>query len=254
MEYSIKELANIAGVSTRTLRYYDQIDLLKPLRKSEAGYRIYGSVQLDRLQLIMFYRELDFKLDDIQRIFDEPEFNLVRAMQEQYRLLERQQDRITSLLNTLETTIKSYQGDINMEDSEKFAAFKQNKIKENEEKYGAEIREEYGDETVNDSNKLWNNLSAEQYQIMNAVESDMVSKLIELDDSKLGPSSELGKQIYEDHKRWLEFSWKQYTPAMHRNLADMYLADSRFGDYYNSKAGREVVQLLHDVIYEYTNN
>ena len=72
MEYTIKRLASLSGVSTRTLRYYDEIGLLKPLRINSSNYRIYGKTEVDRLQQILFYKELDVSLDDIKKLSTHP--------------------------------------------------------------------------------------------------------------------------------------------------------------------------------------
>ena len=81
MEYTVKALADLAGVTPRTLRWYDRIGLLKPLRTTEAGYRLYGPAQLDRLQDILFYRELGLDLASIRTILDDPGFDRQAALQ-----------------------------------------------------------------------------------------------------------------------------------------------------------------------------
>ena len=81
MEYTVKALADLAGVTPRTLRWYDRIGLLKPLRTTEAGYRLYGPAQLDRLQDILFYRELGLDLASIRTILDDPAFDRPAALQ-----------------------------------------------------------------------------------------------------------------------------------------------------------------------------
>ena len=79
MEYSINKLTKISGVSTRTLRYYDEIGLLKPTRVASSGHRIYGQEQVNALQQILFYRELDFSLEDIKKLLSAPDFDIGRA-------------------------------------------------------------------------------------------------------------------------------------------------------------------------------
>ena len=90
MEYSIKKLSEIAGVSTRTFRYYDEIGLLKPARVSSSGYRIYGKKQVDILQQILFYKELGMSLDEIKEIIQNPNFDRINALKEhKIKLLEK---------------------------------------------------------------------------------------------------------------------------------------------------------------------
>lgn len=82
MEYTIKKLGEIAGVSTRTLRYYDQIGLLKPCRINSSGYRIYGEKEVNLLQRIMFYKAMDMKLEKIQEIIQNPNFDMEKSLRE----------------------------------------------------------------------------------------------------------------------------------------------------------------------------
>lgn len=80
IEYSIKELADLAGVTTRTLRYYDEIGLLKPKRINSSGYRVYGEKEVDLLQQILFYKSMDMKLEYIQKIISGPDFDIPIAL------------------------------------------------------------------------------------------------------------------------------------------------------------------------------
>jgi len=90
MEYTVQKLGSLAGISTRTLRYYDEIGILKPARINSSGYRIYGEAEIDRLQQILFYRELGLSLDRIKDIITSPSFNSAYALKEHYEnLLEK---------------------------------------------------------------------------------------------------------------------------------------------------------------------
>ena len=101
MEYTVKALADLAGVTPRTLRWYDRIGLLKPLRTTEAGYRLYGPAQLDRLQDILFYRELGLDLASIRTILDDPAFDRQAALQSHLAELEARRARRAALLLTV---------------------------------------------------------------------------------------------------------------------------------------------------------
>ena len=87
MEYTIKKLAEMAGISTRTLRYYDEIGLLKPCRVNSSGYRIYGVKEVDILQHILLYRSMDIKLDEIQNIISNPSFDICQSLIEHQKTL-----------------------------------------------------------------------------------------------------------------------------------------------------------------------
>lgn len=91
MEYTVQKLAKLAGVSTRTLRYYDEIDILKPARMNSSGYRIYGQTEVDRLQQILFYRELGVSLENIKMIMNTPGFDSTKALKDhREKLLEKE--------------------------------------------------------------------------------------------------------------------------------------------------------------------
>lgn len=141
MEYSIRELADLAGISTRTLRYYDEIDLLKPCKVNENGMRFYGKQEVDLLQQIMFYREHDVKLDVIQQIIHQPDFDVEEALKEHLSVLLKKKERILALIRTVELTLDDWKGAYHMSDQMKFEAFKESLVEKHEQKYGKEARE-----------------------------------------------------------------------------------------------------------------
>ncbi|MDF2840549.1 MAG: transcriptional regulator, MerR family protein, partial [Clostridia bacterium] len=144
MEYTVQKLGSLAGVSTRTLRYYDEIGILKPARINSSGYRIYGQNEVDKLQQILFYRELGVNLDSIKDIVTAPSFNGANALREHREKLLEKKEQLDLLIANVDKTIALTEGRIKMTDKEKFEGFKQKMIDDNEKKYGAEIREKYG--------------------------------------------------------------------------------------------------------------
>ncbi|GAE28715.1 transcriptional activator tipA [Halalkalibacter hemicellulosilyticusJCM 9152] len=122
MEYTVQKLAQLSGISGRTLRYYDQIGLLKPARVNSSGYRIYGRKEVDLLQHILFYRELDLHLDVIKQLIHQPDVDQTEALKHHYKQLMRKRDRLDQILKTMRKTINSYEGGFNMTDKEKFEA------------------------------------------------------------------------------------------------------------------------------------
>jgi DNA-binding transcriptional MerR regulator len=103
--YSVKEVAKLSGVSIRTLHVYDEMDLLKPLTRTESRYRLYGEKELLRLQQILFYKELEFSLHDIREILDSPDFDLVQALKFHKKALLARRERLHTLLATIDKTI-----------------------------------------------------------------------------------------------------------------------------------------------------
>ncbi|MCR1952044.1 MULTISPECIES: MerR family transcriptional regulator [unclassified Clostridium] len=250
MEYTIKKLAELAGVSTRTLRYYDEIGLLKPCRVNSSGYRIYAQKEVDLLQQILLYRSLDMKLEDIQEIITNPDFDICQSLIEHHQRLISRRNQLDQLILTVEKTLEYNKGEIEMSNKEKFEGFKKEKLQENESKYGKEIREKYGSEIVEESNKKFMNMTEENFKKMQSIENEMFEDLLEvLNTGDL--DSEKAKSVYEKHKAWLSFSWSSYSKEAHIGLAEMYVADERFAKYYNDRAGREVVTTLRDIIVKY---
>lgn len=252
MNYSIKEMAKLGGVSNRTLRYYDEIGLLQPKRNPETGYRVYGEKEVDLLQQILFYRAMDFKLEKIQEIMGKPDFDMAKALRSHHQQLLLKRNQLDQLILTVEKTIAYERGEIKMSNKEKFEGFKKEKLDENELKYGKEIREKYGDETIDASNKKYMNLSEEDYLEMQKTEEQMFSDLKQVMMTKNLDSDE-AKAVYENHKNWLNFTWPKYSKEAHRGLAQMYLADPRFGEYYNTRAGDTAVEILVKIIEKYAN-
>lgn len=252
MEYTIKKLAEIAGVSTRTLRYYDEIGLLKPCRINSSGYRIYGEKEVDILQQILLYRSIDIKLEDIYNIITNPDFDIYNSLIEHRKNLISKRNQLNELILTVEKTIEYKRGEGNMTNKEKFEGFKREHLKKNEERYGKEIRNRYGEKTVNDANKKFLNMSEEDFNEMSRTEDKLFNGLLEVYETQ-DMESEAAREVYENHKKWLSFTWPSYSKEAHVGLAEMYVSDDRFAKYYNDKAGKEVVNILRDIIVKYAN-
>lgn len=123
MAYTVKQLAELAGISIRTLRFYDKAGLLKPAFLGENGYRYYEQAQLLTLQQILFLRELDMSLKDIQRILATPDFNNINMLKSHKVGLEQKQARIEKLIDTLDKTIIALSGNGKIDDKEMYAGF-----------------------------------------------------------------------------------------------------------------------------------
>lgn len=233
MEYSIRELADLAGISTRTLRYYDEIGLLKPCKVKENGMRFYGQQEVTLLQQIMFYREQDIKLEVINQIIHQPDFDVEKALKEHLSVLLKKKERILALIKTVELTLEDQKGAYHMSDKLKFEAFKENLIEKNEKTYGNEAREKYGDASVDASNKRIMNMTKQDYERFKNLETEILHQLETAVKEGKAPDSQAGEKIMLLHKKWLSFTWKEYSANVHNGLAQIYLADERFLQYYN---------------------
>ena len=235
MKYSISQLSKLAGVSSRTLRYYEEIGLLLPREKGENGYRYYDLQQVDRLQQIMFYRSFDMELEEIKNILDADDFNPISALESHLEKLENQKTKINRLIDNVNKTILSLKGETTMSDKEKFAAFKQNIVNENEKKYGEEARRKYGDKAVDDTNKKILDMSQENWNSLEEL-NILLNKTLKEAVAGGNPASETAQKACALHKQWLGHYWNFYSKEAHLNLCLMYTQDERFKKYYEKIA------------------
>lgn len=251
MAYTISELAGLAGLSTRALRYYDAIGLLKPQALTEAGYRLYGEAEVDRLQQILLYREMGLPLESIQKLLDEAYFDRRQALENHLAHLQAEQKRLERLMNNVKRSLLAEEGKIRMMDQEKFQGFKERLAEENEARYGQEIKERYGEETIADSRQKFSALSQEAYAAMEDLAAQILTELKQAVRQKKDPEGEAGQRLAALHKHWLSYTWPSYTPEAHAALAQMYAADERFRTYYD-KEQTGCAQFLCTAIQKYT--
>ena len=249
MEYKVNELAKLSGVSSRTLRYYDQIGLLTPERLDTNGYRIYGKMQVERLQQILLYRELGISLEKMSLILNSKEYNVAKSLDQHLTSLQNKKEQIEILIKNVQKTIRSMnEGDI-MTDKEKFEGFKQNLIKENYEKYGDEINQKYGKDVVEASNKKLARMTEEQWLQQQKLSED-IFKLLEKAIEIGNPACIEAQEAADLHRKWLCMFWKDgtYSKQAHLALAQGYVADSRFTAFYDEKLGKGAAIFLRDAI------
>lgn len=234
MEYTISEVAQLSSVSERTLRYYDELGLVSPKRDKGQHYRLYTQEDLNHLQTVLFYRELDFNLASIKAMMNNPGYSKLKALEDQKeRLLERR-ERLDSLLHTLDTTLAEQRGETTMSDKERFEGLKKNMIEENENKFGKEIRTRYGEQTVAKSNAQMMGMDEKTYNEMQETSALLLQKLEQAHNSG-DCRSALAQEVARLHKRWLAYTWPTYNKQAHANLMQMYVDDERFNAYYLGK-------------------
>jgi len=253
--YSISEVAELSGVTTRTLRYYDSIDLLKPAIIKENGYRLYGQDEVDLLQQILFYKQFDLPLEEIKPLLSTDASIIAHSLSNHANKLIQQKEQLEQLITTLEKTIDYYKGEKDMTNEEKFDVFKQQKLNENQTLYGEELTNQYEEDTIKQYNNHWLGLSKENYDALQETESTLfkiLNTLEEQQDTRV--TSDLAHQAFECHKSWLQLASPMYSPTYHRQMLDMYLADDRFTAYYTKHISKNSLVLLKDIVYYYTSN
>jgi len=252
MEYTVQKLGQLAGISTRTLRYYDEIGILKPARINSSGYRIYGRREVDRLQQILFYRELGVSLDEIKSIIASPSFDAEQALRNHRESLLERRKQLDALIANIDLTLAQREGKAEMSDKQKFEGFKQKLIDDNEEKYGKEIREKYGDEQVEAANAKVRNMTEAEHAELERLSADIHAALAEAYATG-DPAGELARKAVELHRQWLCFYWDNYSKEAHAGLAQMYVDDERFRAYYD-KDQPGTAEFLRDAVLIYTGS
>ena len=250
MEYTVLKLSKMAGVSTRTLRYYDEIGILKPAKINSSGYRIYSQREVDKLQQILFYRELGVALESVKDIISDASFDDVKALKEHHEKLLDKKNQLDILIANVEKSIAAKERSVIMSDKEKFEGFKKKLVSDNETKYGREIREKYGSDAVDKSNNKLKNMTQEEYDKVTELEN-MVMEALKAAYETGDPASEQAQKAADLHREWLSFYWDSYTVGAHAGVAQMYVDDERFKAYYD-KDQPGLAEFLRDAVLIYT--
>lgn len=249
MEYTIKALASMAGVTTKTLRHYEEVGLISPRRVQSNGYRIYGKEEVHRLQEILFYKTLEMPLEDIKKILQDKAFDRRKALQMHKRKLLEKKVQMEQLLETIDNSLLEMEGRIHMKDQDKFHGLLKENVTKNEERYGQEIREKYGEEVVEKANDKYLGQSKEAYDKGEALGKEILEKLYVAMETK-DPTSKEAKEVAKLHKAWISLYWPVYDKVAHKGLTDLYVTDERFKKYYDE--GKEgAAQFLRDSVYAF---
>jgi MerR family transcriptional regulator, thiopeptide resistance regulator len=225
MAYSIKQLADLAGLTVRTLHYYDEVGLLKPESRKGNGYRIYGEKEVIRLQQIMFFRELDFSLDDIADILSRPDFDVLEALAEHRTLLVKKSARLNHLVDTVDKTILKLKGEIKMDIKEYYQGFSSEQI----EKYREEVRLRWGDKTLRDSEERVAKMGREKFAEVQA-EGGKIFRNIS-DHMTEGFDNDVVQALVAEWRQWLE-NFHHYSPEEVSGLGQAYSQDPRFAKFF----------------------
>lgn len=253
MNYKISELAKLAGISTRTLRHYEDMGLLHPKRLKDSNYRIYDEELVNQLQHILILKEMGFDLDLIKKMMkDIDESKRMRMLEEHLLSLEQKKNQINLLINNVNTTIKAMKGEIKMKDQDKFEGLKDKMISDNDALYKDEVIERWGKDAYESSRKAFKNFTKEQFDELNQCASDIITSLIKV---KKNPQNQaLRNHVYGLHQKWLTQSWGgMYNKEAHYNLVDMYVNDDRFRKYYDQHE-EGLAELLKDIVQEHLIN
>ncbi len=223
MKLNIGDAASLLNVSVRTLRYYDEIGLLKPSEVTEAGYRIYDGTDIARLQQILFYRELEFPLSDIGRILSAPDYDRADTLRKQKELLTLKRDRLDALIRLAEQSMKG-------EDTMSIQEFDNTAVETAREKYAAEAEARWGKtEAWRESAARtkaygrgdWTHIQSEADEILKAFAAAR-------DEA---PAGQKARALVEDWQAHITKYYYDCTAPILKGLGQMYMGDARFTAY-----------------------
>ena len=255
-DWSIQEIARLAGTTSRTLRHYDDIGLLRPSRVAHNGYRHYDESALVRLQRILLLRELGLGLPQIAEVLNPatPRQSEESALETHLALLREEQNRLARQIASVENTINALKGGEELMAENMFDGFDHTQYKE-------EVEQRWGRKAYADSDRWWRGMSdAERAEWQQRV-SDLGRDWIAAAESGIDPASPEAQDIARRHVEWL--TGIPGTPAAVLGgdvkayvigLGDMYVADPRFGANYATSAGGTVgAEFVRDALRVYAD-
>lgn len=246
-QLTVKELAEAAGVTVRTLHVYDKLGLLKPSLRTEKNYRYYGRDELLRLQQILFYKELGLPLADIGEILDAPGFDLAEALESHKTVLQQKQADITSMIATIDKTILNLKGQMNMTHEELYAGLPREQAaqwrKEAHEKWPEQVK--HSEQMLMKMNKAeFDRLQADFKQT-----NERLAKLMHED-----PASDVVQQEIAQHYQSILKFWGKPEAAAeaYKGLGQLYVADERYC-MTDGKPNAALARFLHDAMHHYAD-
>lgn len=247
MRYTVKQLAQMAGVTPRTLHHYDEIGLLPPTTVGDNGYRYYDETAALRLQQILFYRELDMSLGEIRTVLDAPEFDIRKALLAHKRALGGQAQRINTLLDTIDRTLDQLEGEDEMDAETLFGGFES----EQEKTWAQEAVERYGynNELVQESARRWRKMTAADKARLKAEGEGIYRAFVPLiGGDPAGPEAQAAVAAWHAHLA------NFYDPGAEvlAGLAGMYVDDPRFRSTF-ADMHPELPEFLRDAILIYVD-
>ncbi|WP_341250232.1 MerR family transcriptional regulator [Euzebya pacifica] len=226
---SVSELAELAGVTVRTLHHYDEIGLLRPSGRTPAGYRLYDHDDLLRLQQIMFWRELGFTLAEIASALDDPDYDRAEALRDQRAELARRHDDLGLVLKAVDQALAELEGGPQTNEEEMFVAF-------DHSQYEDEVKERWGEtDAYRQSRERTKNMTKADFDRLAAENESFVRRLAEAFEAGTAADSESAMDLAEEARRAIS-QFYECSHEMHVNLGEMYVADPRFTATYDTHA------------------
>ncbi|MGX1132212.1 DNA-binding transcriptional MerR regulator [Streptomyces glaucescens] len=231
MSYSVGQVAAFAGVTVRTLHHYDDIGLLAPGGRSHAGHRRYSDADLDRLQQILFYRELGFPLDEVAVLLDDPDADPQAHLRRQHELLTARIEKLRKMAAAVEHAMEARRMGINLTPEERFEVFGD----KDPEQYAEEAEARWGGtEAYAESQRRAAGYTKEDWQRMQAEVADWSERYAALMADGEPPAGERAMEMAEEHRRHICGWFYECGYEMHQGLGEMYVSDERFKAFYDA--------------------
>ena len=234
MVYTINKIAKLAGITLKTLRHYDKLGLLVPSDRSKAGYRLYSEVEVEKLQRILFYRELDFPLLKIKEIMERPDYDKKKSLEIQIEFLEERSKRYEGLALLAKKTLKNMEGEQIMRDNELFEGFDYDKTMENQKKYEKEVDEKWGNTAAyKESKGKTDGYVKEDWERIQLETDTLMKELIRCFREKEPIDGAAMMAVCEAFRRHMTKNFYECSLKMFSCLGNMYVTDERFTQYYD---------------------
>jgi DNA-binding transcriptional MerR regulator len=231
--YSVGTVADLSGVTIRTLHHYDEIGLLSPGGRSDAGYRVYEDSDLERLQRILFYRELGFTLKEISTIVDDPNTDSMGHLRRQRGLLVERIKRLNAMVDAIDYEMETRTMDINLTPEERFEVFGDFRPEDHAEEAERRWRES---DSYKESNRRVSKYTKEDWLKLKAEGEEVEARLAAAFGDNLAPDSEEAMAGAEAHRQHISRWFYECTYEIHRGLAETYVSDERFRSHYEDRA------------------
>jgi DNA-binding transcriptional MerR regulator len=245
--WTVGRLAERFAVTVRTLHHYDEVGLLRPSRRSAAGYRLYTDADVTRLQHVVVYRRLGFTLEEIATLLDDPDADVAAHLRRQRDAVTSRLDELSDLVVAIDRALEAEMSGIALTRDEQKELFGDGF----REEYQAEARERWGDtEQWRQSQERTARYTKEDWVAITAETAAVNAAFVAAKRSGAAPDSEAALAAAEAHGRQIHDRFYDLSPEMHLCLARMYVADERFTAYYDDLEPG-LAQYVHDAITAY---
>lgn len=246
MDMKVKEVAELVGISVRTLHHYDQIGLLTPKEITDSGYRLYSEENLETLQQILFFKELGFTLKEIKNIINSPSFNRREALSLHRKMLIEKRSRVDKMIETIDKTIKHMEGEIQMTNKERFEG-----IHFGDNQFEEEARRRWGNQPIDEMNEKLKGMSKNEQNDLSERWDMIFNKL-----ACLREQSPESQEVQATIKEWYDFlnnNFSKYSLDAFYGLGQLYINDERFTNNID-QYGEGVAKLMGEAMKVFRDN